>query len=129
MIVDAQSLFLNSTSQGNKQLTNVKSLDIDDDSEVETVNTATAPNKRPVGFREKQGGIKVTLEELVVDEPEANWRRLKIRKEEFSLTVQLAGGDRWQLIPCRVSKVAFKGDDAGEIMQTIEIVALDWKDN
>lgn len=122
--ISSQSIWsINSATQGSKQLTRLKSYDVSDDSSVETRNAVGSPS--PIGFVDKPGGISISLEYYSErPKPEVDWRKLRDAKELFGLTQQIIGGQRFQYPQCRVSKVSPKGDDEGEHMITVEIVAL-----
>lgn len=125
MFVDAAALFID-YSGGNRQLFAVKSVSETDNRSTETQNTI-GMSKRPAGFRQTSGGLALTLEVVVQEEPEVRWKALADTQEEFSLTLQMKNGERSQYIPCRVSTVTLSGDEEGEYSETVEIVALNRK--
>jgi hypothetical protein len=122
--IASQSIWsINSASQGSKTLTRLKDYDVSDESSVETRNAVGFND--PVGFVDKPGGFTITFEYFAEKpKPEVDWARIKTLKETFSLTQQVIGGARTQYPKCRVSKVSPKGDNEGEHMVSVEIVAL-----
>jgi hypothetical protein len=114
---------INSLTQGSKQLRRMRNYDVSDDSSVETRNAVGSDG--PIGFVDKPGGRGITFEYFNErPRPEVDWRKLKDLREVFSLTQQVVGGERIQYPQCRVSKVSPSGDDEGEHMISVEIVAL-----
>jgi hypothetical protein len=105
-------------SGGNFQLKRVESLDEDDDSDT-TVVTAIGVSGG-AGNQDKEGGGKLKLEVFREDVPEVNYRRLKISKEFFSITVQDNPGERWQYQGVRVAKVARKINTDGKLMDSVD---------
>jgi hypothetical protein len=114
---------INSVTQGAKQLRRMKTYDVSDESTVETRNAVGSDE--PIGFVDKPGGKTITFETYQEKpKPEVDWRKLKDAREIFSLTRQVVGGERVQYPVCRVSKIGPSGDDEGEHMISVEIVAL-----
>lgn len=117
-------IYIDSRTAGNKQLTKVKSIDTDEESDL-TVTTSVGVDEGS-GFQEKPGGYSLTLEVYREDsKPEVDWAKLKRLKERFSITLQDEGdGQRVQYQAVRVAKVSRKGDDQGSNMDTIKLMAL-----
>lgn len=120
--------YINSASQGNKQLRKVKSLDVKDDSKVEVVRAVGVDGG--AGFQASTGGYSLTLEVYgETGKEEVDWEALKAAGEQFSFTVQAVGGRRMVFRPCRVSSIGQKGDDGGSHMRTVEVVSLNRTDS
>lgn len=112
-------------SQGNKRILRMKSWDISDNASVEAV--LEVGSDFPVGFKDVPGAKTLSLEirERKGVRREIDYHALRDDKEMFGLTKQVVGGIRTQYPQCRVSKIDEGGsDDAGEIMYTVEIIAL-----
>lgn len=121
--ISSQHVWSINCSQGSKQLRRMKTYDVSDESSVETRNAVGSDF--PIGFVDKPGGKTITFEYYSErPKPEIDWRKLRDARETFSLTRQIVGGQRVQYPECRVSKVGPSGDDEGEHMISVEIVAL-----
>lgn len=117
---------ISSVSQGNKKLRRVKSSKVSTDKGREAV-TAQGED-RPIGTIKKVGALTITFS--VFEEqgtPEVDYRRLDALDEFFTLTREIVGGKRYQYVDCQVSKVEPSGDNAGEHMLDVEIIALEEK--
>lgn len=111
-------------SGGNYQLKRVKSFNVAYDSTTEVVVAMGVPGG--AGFRDKEGGGKLTLDVYrETGNPEVDYRRLFVTKEVFAMTTQDLNGMREQYRSCRVEKIPdHKSDDGGDIMDSVSIVFL-----
>lgn len=115
--------FINSASQGNRQLRGLQDASIEDGSSVETANEIGSDF--PVGFIRKPGPQTVSFTFRVMEgEPDCDWVELKERGEVFSLTRQYRNGQRIQLLDCTVSTVGESGDAEGENTREVSIMSL-----
>lgn len=123
----AASWFINCPNPrvGNKRLRAVEKYDDGDEGSVET-RTEVSDSTDAAGFVEVPGGrtISFDIRETKGEKPEVDWEYLKATKQAFSLTKQVSGGRRVQFPSCRVSSIKSNGDNKGEHMYTVEIVAL-----
>ena len=124
MIVSQARWSINAPSPiGNKPLRRMKDYSISDESEVEAVNEVGSED--PVGFKDKPGAKTITFNEHIPDgKPEVDWYQLKRGRVVFSLTQQYVGGERVQYYPCRVATIGKSGDDEGQHMREVKILAL-----
>ena len=117
---------LNSVSQGKVRLRGMKSYAVKSDAKVETVNEVGS--KIPTGFKRKPGGLAVTFEFYRKKGKQVpDWQKVHNNEEIIALTRQVDGGPREQFPECCVSTVDDNGDDEGENMISIEVVALEKK--
>lgn len=105
--------FINSASQGNRQVRGLQDWGVEDDSSVESVNEVGSDD--PAGFKRKPGGITITFtEQMMEGEPLVDWDSLQRTRETFSMTRQAENGRRVQYLDGRVSTFAEKGDADGD---------------
>jgi hypothetical protein len=109
---------------GNKRIRRMKDWAIADDASKEAVPEVGSVN--PVGFKRTPGAKKITfnMRQRKGAKPEIDWWYLSASDEVISLTKQIVGGRRVQYPECEVSQVTENGDDQGEIMFTVEVIAL-----
>jgi hypothetical protein len=120
------SWFINAPAPiGNKRIRAMESFDEGEEGSVET-RTEVGPSRNAAGFVTIPGGktISFTIRETKGAQPEIDWEYLKDNEILFGLTKQIIGGRRRQYAECRVSTIAPTGDNAAELMFTVEIVAL-----
>lgn len=115
--------FINSASQGNRQLRGLQDAGVEDGSSVETINEVG--NEYPVGFVDKPGPITLNFTEKVMEgEPDCDWVELQKLKELFSMTRKYTAGQRVQFLDCRVSTVNESGDAEGENTREVSVMCL-----
>ena len=122
-VISQTKFFIDSPSQGNKQLVRVKSADVTDDQDVEVVKAVGVEGG--AGFRHQTGGGTISLDvyrETVA--PEVAWRTLQRTRETFTFTIQDTDGLRESYQSCRVANVARKSDESGSHMDTVKLVFL-----
>jgi hypothetical protein len=129
-VTDSAEISIN-CSQGNRVLRGVKSVDVEDEQELEFF-TEVGSSKRPVGYTEKPGGITLTVTETPRVPEEIDWYKLKESREIFQWQHQYKAGSqlgkRVQFVDCRVSKVSDPNtNDQGEVEREILVMALDRK--
>lgn len=108
----------------NKQLLTVKKFSAKEDGSVDVVTTIGVQGG--AGWREKQGGFKITLTQIRTtdQDPEVDWDYAKETKKIFTITTEDEGNGRIRNYLCRVSKTDSDEDDQGQFEDEIEIAAL-----
>lgn len=119
--------FINSASQGNKQLRRMQDYNVADGSSKEATNEVGSST--PTGIMSKPGAFTITLNFLQTKgaKPDVDWDALKLSGEWHSYTRQPEGGRREQYNKCQVSKVDRDGDKDGKEAYSVEIIALEKK--
>lgn len=111
---------------GNFQLKRVKSYDITDEQDAETVMAVGVDGG--AGTRFKTGGGEITFEVFrEQDTPEVNWKAVQRQRLVFSLTFQDVAGLREQYQGCVVAQTPRKGDEQASHMDSIKIKFLKYQ--
>ncbi len=107
-----------------KQLLTVKKMDVKEDGSVDAVTTIGVDGG--AGWREKQGGLKITLKivRTVGTQREVDWEFAKLTKKKFTISTEDESNGRKVSYLCRVSKVDPEDDDQGVHEQDVELTAL-----
>lgn len=117
---------LNSASQGKIRLKGMKSHQVKDGGKVEPTNEVGNPV--PAGFKITPGAKTISFEfYLKKGKPVPDWSALVLSRELVTLTKQIEEGVRVQYLPAMVSTYDPQGDNEGENMASVEIVALQEK--
>lgn len=108
----------------NKQLLTIKKFDAKEDGSVDVVTTVGVAGG--AGFREKQGGFKITMTAVRTagQTPEVDWDFAKATKKIFTITTEDEDNGRIRNFLCRVSKTDSTLDDQGTMEDEIELAAL-----
>lgn len=131
-VQDSADWFINFPTSGNVKLKHVKSIEVEDEAELEAI-PFVGHRGRPDGLIEKPGAIMITFTETPGIPQQVNWHRIKANKEQGSVTAQYRGGgsdgQRTQFGPAFVSKVTDAGvDNEGTSEREIVIIALGRED-
>jgi hypothetical protein len=119
-------LYISSVSQGNKQLFHISKIDPKDEAK-KTAQTGLG-SQRAIGWIQSPGAITITLTSYIAKgKQECDWQFLADSAEEFTLNIEVVGGDRTQYMPCVVSTANPSYDKDGNNVVEVEIVALDKK--
>jgi hypothetical protein len=107
---------------GNFQLTQVKSIKVDDQSDIEILLASGV--KQGAGVRFKEGGNVLSLEVYRAKSPEVDYAKHKRLRSQFSITFQDEGGGREQYQQCFIAQVPRDDDEQGSHMMSIKVVSL-----
>lgn len=106
------------------QLLTVTKLDVKEDGSVDVITTVGVD--QGAGWREKQGGYKLTLTivRTVGSIPEVDWLYAKLTKKVFTLSTEDEGNGQKLSYLCRVSKVDNGSDNQGVHESEVELAAV-----
>lgn len=106
------------------QLLTVTKIDAKEDGSVDIITTIGVD--QGAGWREKQGGYKLTLTivRTIGTEPEVDWMYAKLTKKVFTLSTEDEGNGQKLSYLCRVSKVDPGADNQGVHESEVELAAL-----
>lgn len=106
------------------QLLTVTKIDVKEDGSVDVITTVGVD--QGAGWREKQGGYKVTLTivRTIGTEPEVDWMYAKLTKKQFTISTEDEGNGQKLSYLCRVSKVDPGADNQGVHESEVELAAL-----
>lgn len=106
------------------QLLTVTKMDVKEDGTVDVITTVGVTEG--AGWREKQGGYKITLTVVrtIGTNPEVDWVYAKLTKKVFTLSTEDEGNGQKLSYLCRVSKADYGTDNQGVNESEIEIAAL-----
>jgi hypothetical protein len=106
------------------QLLTVTKMDVKEDGSVDVITTVGVD--QGAGWREKQGGYKITLTVVRTTDaqPEVDWVYAKVTKKVFTLSTEDEGSGQKLSYLCRVSKADYGTDNQGVNESEIEIAAL-----
>lgn len=110
---------------GKVELLDVVSIDVEEDQPLQTVKTMTR-NRKARGFR--AGTIDVTAELTLAMPlaPTVDWHYLRRYGIVFDLKYEAGdGGQRFQLIDCRVQNISKSSNEDGEAELKVSLMALD----
>ena len=106
------------------QLLTVMKIDVKEDGMVDVITTVGVD--QGAGWREKQGGYKITMTivRTIGSEPEVDWTYAKLTKKVFTISTEDEGNGQKLSYLCRVSKVDPGADNQGVHESEVEIAAL-----
>lgn len=122
-IVTASRWSIDSASQGNKRLIDVKSGSPSSDRDAEV---AFNTESQPVGHKIKPGAGKIEFEAYIrAGRPEVDWYALETSGEQFLITQYPVGASyKLQYSGCIVANVTADSNDAGDHMAKVTLVWL-----
>lgn len=106
------------------QLLTVTKIDAKEDGSVDVITTVGVD--QGAGWREKQGGYKLTLTVVrtIGAQPEVDWVYAKLTKKVFTISIEDEGNGQKLSYLCRVSKADNGSDNQGVNESEIELAAL-----
>ncbi len=105
------------------QLLTVTKIDAKEDGSVDIITTVGVD--QGAGWREKQGGYKITLTIVrTIGDPEVDWIYAKLTKKKFTISTEDEGNGQKLSYLCRVSKVDPGSDNQGVNESEVELAAI-----
>lgn len=106
------------------QLLTVTKIDVKEDGSVDVITTVGVD--QGAGWREKQGGYKITLSiaRTIGTLPEVDWVYAKATRKRFTISTEDEGNGQKLSFLCRVSKADYGSDNQGVNESEVELAAV-----